>query len=657
MNSIQHRLRFFPITLIGCLTIGIFSNLLWKSSLLNSVLLLIIIWLIWIILTPLSKFFDRLSSTKILSLVVVATLFIFLFQLIILSYFPVSVYHDPYRVLTQAEQLATGNHSWNESTYFWRYPNNVALTYFLSCWFRLTFFFKADTNLSLNILNLGLLDSFIILLLSTLWKISHNKSLMIGTLAFVGLSSFAYTYFLQIFYSDLPAMLGLLIIFRILLFWQSKTKKQKYLCGLILFIIVLLTQIIKPNTIVLLPAIILLIILWQSKHLLKNYQMLIPLVLIIFGLISVFPANDIIQKITGFQSNSAYELPVSSWILTGQTKNGIYERSIISQELKLPNKAVRNKINQKKILTILKKSTANDLLKRWFLKLSIFLNVSSISSWYNGGFRAAPAWYQAYALIIQQIVDDSYQIAVIILNLLLLKRLSKWQPQLKRWSDSIAILLVITTLGFIAFHTVLWETESRYGQMIIPLLLLQLGIFSAGKNQIQSQKSRSKSGFLLTIVMLTLFLAFLRLPNSSLKPKSLVVAAQRSQISTQYQLRSDYINSKNIISQRVVFKHKVNKIKIAIPKNSQLTIYLEALDSGKKIKIKANANNFFTPGNYKLILKNNTGRPQKITISHNKFYQLAPYPLIINKKILAHSSLVYQALWINQKIDKTPEVQ
>ena len=36
------------------------------------------------------------------------------------------------------------------------------------------------------------------------------------------------------------------------------------------------------------------------------------------------------------------------------------------------------------------------------------------------------------------------------------------------------MLAVITALGYLAFHTLLWETEARYGQIILPSLLFTL---------------------------------------------------------------------------------------------------------------------------------------------------------------------------------------
>ena len=38
----------------------------------------------------------------------------------------------------------------------------------------------------------------------------------------------------------------------------------------------------------------------------------------------------------------------------------------------------------------------------------------------------------------------------------------------------VALIAIVTALGYIAFHTLLWEVEPRYGQAILPLLMFAL---------------------------------------------------------------------------------------------------------------------------------------------------------------------------------------
>ncbi|MBM6453070.1 hypothetical protein JM953_16035, partial [Lacticaseibacillus paracasei] len=116
-------------------------------------------------------------------------------------------------------------------TYFWRYANNVPLAYLLSLWLRLTQLVGLSTNLSVHLLSILVLDSFIALALHTIWQFSQRASLLVVAFGFFALSPFAYTYYLQVFYSDLPTMLVLLIIIRSLLNWSQKTSRQRRFAG------------------------------------------------------------------------------------------------------------------------------------------------------------------------------------------------------------------------------------------------------------------------------------------------------------------------------------------------------------------------------------------------------------------------------------------
>ncbi|MCK8626758.1 hypothetical protein [Fructobacillus cardui] len=65
----------------------------------------------------LRPFFNRWSIRQIKTITYLALTLMVVDQVLILIFLPVSVYHDPYRVLSQADQLAAGDHVW-QSTYF-----------------------------------------------------------------------------------------------------------------------------------------------------------------------------------------------------------------------------------------------------------------------------------------------------------------------------------------------------------------------------------------------------------------------------------------------------------------------------------------------------------------------------------------------------------
>ena len=202
-----------------CLIIGICGNLMKSGAVLWGVVVLLISVVTFAAAHNLGPLVNRLTARQMRIMIGIGLTLMLVGQVLILIFLPDTIYHDPYRILSQADQMAAGHNIWN-TTYFWRYPNNVSLTYLLSLWFRLTSLVGMSTNVASHILTITLLETFIILTLVTLKQLSERNSIVLGGFTFLVLSPFAYTYYLQVFYSDLPSMLIFLMIFRILWRWR-----------------------------------------------------------------------------------------------------------------------------------------------------------------------------------------------------------------------------------------------------------------------------------------------------------------------------------------------------------------------------------------------------------------------------------------------------
>ncbi|WP_281164516.1 hypothetical protein [Liquorilactobacillus sicerae] len=642
-----NQLNFWPKVLIGYLTIAVLSNCFFKNSLSQSLILLI--GLTWLI--ALFKFFqpalDKISQKHLNCLLIISLFLTVILQSWILIRFPVSVYHDPYRVLTAAERLATGDHNWQQSTYFERYPNNIPLTFLLSLWFKLTFKFHLTTNFSLGFLNLVCLDTLIISIILMLKKLAARNSLIIASLTFLIFTPFAYSYYLQIFYSDLPAMLGLMIIFQILLSWKKTHIAQKLWLALSLFITVLISQLIKPSLIVILPATLLYILILKQQKLLKNSRLLTPLIIITLAICMSFPTAKIIEQAVAFQPETKSELPVESWILMGlnQHSHGTYDAALIAQEIKMPTKAARQKKDLKQIKAQIHRLKMVGLFKQWFIKASILLNVRSFLAWYNGGLRSANANIWNW----QKLATVSYQLANILLAAVVFLRLLSWQPQLDSANERIALFAVIVALGLLSFNTFLWETEARYGQITLPLNFLLLGTIPFKKAKFS--KIQIKKALLTSIIILLGISGSNWSKLKSSNTASQIVTAQRSQLSSQYNSPTYDLKANDCIKQRISFTHQVNLFWLEMPKTSNIIGWLmndnhhySLIRQGKHFGV----NKIIAPGNYLLILKNPTNKIQKIDLARNINYQLAAYPLQINQKTDHYASLIYQALYVSR---------
>ncbi|MCH4172164.1 MAG: hypothetical protein LKF36_13145 [Lactobacillus sp.] len=645
--SKARQLMLLPILLAICLIFGIFSKLYNFNTYLDGAVILLLsgsIMLTWYLLAP---FINRLTRPQIKGIIVLVLGLMLLLQILILIYLPDTIFHDPYRVLSQADKMAAGKVSW-KTTYFWRYPNNVPITYLLALWLRLTLWLGLSTNVALDMMNVVLLDIFICLVLYTLYQCRQKNTILLGTLAFLTMTPFAYTYYLQVFYSDLPAMLSLLVIFRTLIFWPRRSKQQRFGSGVLLCAAVLLGQLLKPNLIVLLPALAILLGLIFGKKIGHHFKLWTPVLLIVLGFALSLPAKQLIYTASNFQPHAAYELPVTSWILTGTNaaSKGTYASADVQHAVKLPNKQARQQYDLKAIATRVQRLGPKGLLKLWAVKLGVFFDVSAIQDWYNGGFRAAPAWYQNHAQFLSTLTAITYQVATIVLLLTASWRLIIWRPNLKHTADVVALLAVLTTLGYLAFHVIFWEVEARYGQLILPLLIFQIAALP---------KPRPNHNFnphllpLLLVLVTGIGLMGWSKWLADNYPRTQVVAAQRSQLSAQYHALPTLLAAGSTITQQVAINASATYFSVQIHQNVKVLVRLTNLKTHQTYNLKRQNDVYrltqaLNTGKYRITVTNNCNTGQQIDIINTYHYQLANYPLMIHNQKHFTSSLVYTAL-------------
>ena len=202
MTKVNH---FLSIILIGCMLIGIWSNIIYP---INPIASIMIVGAIFGYFVLKKKFHKNTQATQLIrknakKLTLIAFALIIAFQLLIVTFFKASVYHDPFQVLYQADLLSHHNYNWNDSTYFSYYPNNIPLVYILAQWFKFTQFFKIPTNWALNLLCIITADVFIAFVIAIIKQVSGKWTNCLKTISFFLLTPLAYSYLLQVFYSDI----------------------------------------------------------------------------------------------------------------------------------------------------------------------------------------------------------------------------------------------------------------------------------------------------------------------------------------------------------------------------------------------------------------------------------------------------------------------
>jgi hypothetical protein len=635
---------FLPAILILCLLIGSIGNL---TSVLGVPALLVVV------LLGAGLYFgaprlDHLSTRQLRWGIGLGLLAMLVAQVVVLHVMPNTVYHDPYRVLSQADQLAAGHMTW-DITYFWRYANNVPLAYLLSLWLRLTQLVGLSTNLSVHLLSILVLDSFIALALHTIWQLSQRASLLVVAFGFFALSPFAYTYYLQVFYSDLPTMLVLLIIIRSLLNWSQKTSRQRWSAGSGLVVAVMLGAMLKPNLVVLLPALLIVGLILARQHLWRQAKLTLPILLIVLGFGLSLPATKVIDVAANYQPRTAFSFPATNWILMGynQHSNGGYSGKDVGRAIKQPSQAARQRYNLKTIPKRIKTLGVVGVIRLWVVKLGIVLNVQGIQRWYNGGFRAAPSWYSNHAGFYQGLTVIGYVAATLLMWGALMLKLLRWRPDLTDPHQILALLAVTTALGYLAFHTLLWEVEPRYGQAILPLLWVALAAIPRQASQSRPRWANQASLLNGATALLVAFGAAGVL--GAQLPQKQVIAAQRSQLSVQYHAKPKTVTPGTVLAEVVDVNAPANYFSVQIHAGSQVQVTLTNLATGQHYRLTmagsvARLHHQLAAGQYRITVQNLTTRGQQVDVTHTYHYQLATHPLTVNGQSQPTASLIYTCM-------------
>lgn len=650
------RIRKISITsvlalILACaMLIGIISNIFVPLNLKATCLVLIGCLAIWYLKPLYLKWTSQLSQRTVNWILAVIIILMMVVQLLVLRFLPASVYHDPFRVLVQAEQLSHGHLNWNDSLYFQRFPNNVSLTVLMSGWLKLTNLLHLDTYWGIHLLSFILLDTFIIAILRSVRRLSHQNSAALLAALFFLVSPFAYTYYLQVFYSDLPTLVCLAVVFNVLIGWSSFNRTKKGLTGAGLLISVIIGEVVKPNLIVLLVAVLLVTIwlLFKNRQQLKAIQT--PLLIIILGFILAVPTSAGLKAASHYHANNEYAFPAMHWVWMSYNPNnaGRYDIKDVETLSSIQGKQAKQDYLNKALPERLAKLGPVGIMTRWIEKASILLNVSLMPKAYTGGYVAAPKLYQRFELQLSAVGMVIMRIGFVLLYAeTLLRYLRLWRRRLKSTDDPRIMLTILTALGYIAFHTLLWETESRYGQVMIPLLGILCAVPSLALVSERRIRLRTKNeGWVALVAVVALVVTYASAPHALSTTKGHDVAVQQSQLSLQFDAKKTKIKPYGTLSQQVQLNHKAKRFEISLAPaaefsgtliNEQTHQHYELYRTFKSLMLKRT----LPVGKYRIQLRNDLQRSQSVLITKTLSYRLAPYPLKIDQSQYPYWSFVY----------------
>lgn len=642
------------LLLAFAMLIGIVSNVVIPLNLKVTSLVLLGVIAAWYAKPIYLKWAGRLSEHQVTQILITIIGLMMIVQIWVLRFTPATVYHDPFRVLVQAEQLSHGDFNWGESVYFWRFPNNVSLTVLLSYWLRLTNLLHMSTSASIHVLSFIMLDGFIVAILRSVRRLSrqHGGVLLAGS--FFLFSPFAYTYYLQVFYSDLPTLICLSITFNVLVGWHGFGRVKKILAGTVLVLSIVIGEVVKPNLIVLLVAVALLSI-WLMTvdrkwlNILKG-----PLILITLGFILAGPVSAGLKSSSHFKNNNEYAFPTMHWVWMSYnpSASGRYDFHDVLTLSSIQGKKAKQAYLKKALPARLKRLGPLGIVKRWFQKAGILLNVSFMSRAYTGGFISAPKLYQRVEVPLAVFGQIIMRIGFILLYAeTLLRCLRLWRTRtVAPEVDPRLTLTILTALGYLAFHTLLWETESRYGQVMIPLLGILCAVPSLATTSERQPIPRGHlAGMVSGLGVVATLLVYIVSPQALYQTRGVLVAGQLSQLSLQFDARRTWVKPFDTLSQRVTLNHVATHFSVSLAPAAELSGYLVNEQTKQHYALLRTESALvltrpLKTGRYRIELRNDLQRPQSVLLTKTRSYWLAPHPLYINHQNHRYWSFVYEFL-------------
>ncbi|WP_172209097.1 hypothetical protein [Pseudolactococcus hodotermopsidis] len=626
--------------------IGLFANLSSnrfgdETTLLIKIIasLLILVSLLPLIKKSVYPKIEQLGNKRKIQIIFGIFLLIISIQLLTRHFFIPSISRDPFRIRTQAIWLAQGKVEWLD--YFKRYPNNVPIAIVLSKALKIGWFFKLSTQTIITSLSLISLDIVAIIAVIMTYLASKKTSIALIISCLLLINPFMYTYNLRVFYSDVPAMLGFgSVMLGLSYLYRRPNARFRWLIGATVLIISVVTQLIKPNFIIIVPAIILwLLITALSAD--KRSQLNRPLIICSASLILLvsltMPASKIISQQANFEPDSNQQFPTTHWIAMGLNPDtiGTYSQADCDAMDKETTKSGHEKLAMRTIKERLKNHGLIGMVKQISLKYHILLDMGHLNHKYVDGFSDAPAWYQKHA--------GQYQIAnnllistlfCLIFSLALLGIKQLWQME----KSFLSLLPVLIIDGLLTFHALFWEVNDRYGEaVIIPILYLSaIGLKSylaPEKHTFIAQHDNRPARKRLWLPLYFVGLAMLcYLPLTMKVPTTLTVVGQFSNWGARYGNLGTMIAANQKLTQTFTTRTDYQIFQLAILPHQQtgelilevngkvlVTKEITAENTKKLITIKQK----LPAGNYRLIWHNKSSQENCVYLQNGADYPLS----------------------------------
>lgn len=367
-----------------------------------------------------------------------------------------------------------------EDSYFSVYPNVVFQLFINHFVWILTGQQSRETLIIiLNLLNILMLDTALLLLLKSLRKLFNGRYLC--ETAVLGLLIIGLSPYVAIPYTDIISfLLSSIAIYLVVVLKNIRSKQKRVFVLISLGLVMVLSYMTKPSLLIFYMAIIIAIVLFLNKSSLKNC-FISSLILTITIAFSVFGIHYFMAHQDYININHEMREPATHFIAMGMTGKGGFNGKDIKDDTSIETYKERNDANKQKIKKRLKKfGNVTNYQKFLFTKQINNTSDGSFAWGVEGGFlklfdindnigsRFVMKMYAKNGQALNNTFEFRFLIQIVWLIVLVLCWFSAFI------NNRFSIILKLTIVGFMLFLLLFEGGRSRYVIQFLPFIIMTI---------------------------------------------------------------------------------------------------------------------------------------------------------------------------------------
>lgn len=540
---------------------------------------------------------------------------------------------DDNSVKLQAFNLANGVTKWPD--YFSVFPNNINITIFYAAFIKILYLFSHNAviiDILLTFFRFVIIDLTVYLGYLMLKRVTKNDGIILIIVSVLFLPFYCYAMY---FYTDPVIILFPMLSLYVYSLLKSITILWKKVSLIILlFLILLLGILLKQNFVIFLIA---LIIYELFSEKINFKELIVKFICVCVFAIGVMGVSNItqktVQKDVGFIQNTSLKMPSTFWMYMSLNPDLQGQFSIADQNQLMTYNSLHEKKDVAKngIKTRVVKLGPKGLIIHFAKKMQTLVSIGSMDGlMYLPTTNHSPKIFRQGIHRIEFIIDNINQIVYI--SILSVITFYSFKQIFKKQDFMLIDLVNLFILGIILFHTLIWESESRYFLLAAPFLILS-SCFSLNDMQKMSMKipklSQMTKIAIPMIIVISALGSFLLTKSNFIKSDNYTVTSQRTGVFDDFMVE---IPAGAQLNQKFRADMDFNQVVIGVPTNH---ITVQLVHNGKVIlqqkNVKGNvvlkSENMISKGDYSIVIINHGDSVKWHGPVKSQYFKLFDYPI------------------------------